>query len=221
MRHITILNILSMAPLICFAVSPTFSAAAAPETIPSPSSVPIFAPIHILVHDGERVVGDPDKAGVPFVVRIRELPGNVVPPHIHHFDENITVVQGTWYFGIGSTFDAAKLHKLPVGSFVFIPHGTPMFGYAPDAVTVQVHGIGPFEQHFLGQVYTLTAAADVSGGSTRDPSRFRFHAGQAVHSPRGEGRIQEGYAVGTIIEYEVLRADGHLIAAQERELSAR
>lgn len=199
------------------------SARAAPASIPSPSAVPVFAPIHPLLRDGERVLGDPRKAGAPFVIRIRELAGGIVPPHIHHFDENITVVQGTWRFGIGPKFDTAKLRELPVGSFVFIPAGTPMFGYAPAAVTVQVHGIGPFEQHWLAPLYTLTpaGAADTDGATGADPKRFRFHAGQEVHSPRGDGRIHEGYATGAVIEYEVLRADDQMIAAQETELTAR
>jgi quercetin dioxygenase-like cupin family protein len=202
------------------AMSILFSSAA-PATTPSPSTVAIFAPIHPLLHDGERVVGNPDKAGVPFVVRLFERAGSIVPPHIHHFDENITIVAGTWYFGIGAKFDPAKLHKLPVGSFVFIPRGTPMFGYAPEAVTVQIHGIGPFEQHWLAPLYTLTAAGarDTAGSSGVDPSRFRFHLGQAVRSPRGDGKISEGYAFGEIIEYYVLRANGQLIVAQEKELA--
>jgi hypothetical protein len=175
-----------------------------------------------MLRDGEKVVGNPDEAGVPFVVRLLEKPGSVVPPHIHHFDENITIVQGTWYFGIGAKFDTSKLRKLPVGSFVFIPHGTPMFGFAPDAVTVQIHGIGPFEQHWVVPLYTMTkaGAAETEGSTGADPKRFRFHLGQSVHSPRGDGKIQEGFATGTVVEYDLLTAKGQNIFAQENELTA-
>src|ERR1051325_362746 len=138
MRTTTLLTISAMGLASGVAASTAWGAAA---NVRSPSEVPVFSPIHPMLRDGEKVVGNPDEAGVPFVVRLLEKPGSVVPPHIHHFDENITIVQGTWYFGIGAKFDTSKLRKLPVGSFVFIPHGTPMFGFAPDAVTVQIHGI--------------------------------------------------------------------------------
>src|SRR5688500_15362752 len=42
--------------------------------------------------DVEILYGHPDSAG-PFVMRIRELAGTVVPPHSHPVDEHITVVQ--------------------------------------------------------------------------------------------------------------------------------
>jgi hypothetical protein len=31
--------------------------------------------------------------GEPFVMRIRELPGTIIPPHKHPVDEHITVIQ--------------------------------------------------------------------------------------------------------------------------------
>ena len=185
------------------------------STYAEPKRTPVFAPFRVPADSSSRVYGDPNVAGEPFVVRIRELPGTIAAPHIHHFDENITVVQGTWYFGIGAHFNRAALHRLPQGSFVFIPKGTPMFGFAPDGVTVQVHGIGPFEQHFIDPLYTLTAAADADDSRGADPSKFRFRAGQRVHSSGGDGKIKEGYATGELIQYVLTAPDGRLFVAQE------
>ena len=42
-------------------------------------------------------------------MRIRELPGTRIPLHSHPVDEHITVVQGTWYFAVGDTWDPARL----------------------------------------------------------------------------------------------------------------
>jgi hypothetical protein len=56
-------------------------------------------PLRPMSGDVEILYGDPEAAGEPFVMRIRELPGTIVPPHSHPVDEHITVVQGTWYFG--------------------------------------------------------------------------------------------------------------------------
>jgi quercetin dioxygenase-like cupin family protein len=58
--------------------------------------------------DVEILTGHPDSAGRPFVMRIRELPGTIVPPHSHPVDEHVTVVQGTWYFARGERFDSAR-----------------------------------------------------------------------------------------------------------------
>ena len=68
-------------------------------------SEPRIIPIHPMVEDVEILYGDPDKPGEPFVMRIRELPGGIIPPHKHSVDENITVLQGTLFFAVGDKFD--------------------------------------------------------------------------------------------------------------------
>lgn len=188
------------------------------STSAEPKPTPVFSPFRTPGGSSSRVYGDPNVAGEPFVVRIRELSGTIVPPHTHHFDENITVVQGTWYFGIGPRFDRASLHRLPAGSFVFIPKGVPMFGFAPAAVTVQVHGVGPFDQHFVDPLYTLTAAADADDSHGADPTKFRFRAGQTVHSPGGGGKVREGFATGELVQYILTAPDGRLFVAQEHSM---
>ena len=195
------------------------SAMATGSSIMPAATVPVFAPFRVPEKGDEGLLGTPSIAGRPFVFRVRELPGGVIPPHIHPIDENITVLQGTLYFGIGPRFDPAALHTLPAGSFVFIPHGTPMFGYTPEAVTLQVHGVGAFEQHFVDPLFTLTATADADLGSSGvDPRRFRFHPGDVVRTPRGSGSVREGFAVGSVIEYLIVASDGQLLMAQEPEM---
>ena len=96
-----------------------------------------------------------------------------------------------------------------------------MFGYAPEAVVVQIHGVGAFKQPFVDPLYTLTAAASADpdlGSLGMDQRRFRFHEGDAVTSPRGSGKIKEGFSLGTLTEYIVIATDGHLFMAQEREM---
>ena len=73
-------------------------------------------PIRAMSQDVEVLYGDPGEVGEPFVMRIRELPGSVIPPHKHPVDEHITVVQGTLYFGVGEKFDRAALKELKTGS---------------------------------------------------------------------------------------------------------
>jgi hypothetical protein len=184
---------------------------------PLPRSEPRIAPIHPMSEDVEILHGDPDKPGEPFVMRIRELAGGIIPPHRHPVDEHITVLQGTLYFGIGEKFDRAAMKELKAGSYVFIPKGRTMFGWTPEPAIVQVHGVGPFHIHWrAGKTWREKVGTldDANAGSV-----FKFRKGQAVESPRGRGRIRQGYDSGEMIGYDIDGDDGTLFAAEERELT--
>ena len=177
---------------------------------------PRMVPIHPMSEDVEILYGDPEKPGEPFVMRIRELPGGIIPPHRHPVDENITVLQGTLYFAIGEKFDRSVMKELKAGSYVFIPKGSTMFGWTPEAAIVQVHGVGPFHIHWRdGATWRdkLKTLDDPDAASV-----FKFKKGQAVVSERGTGRIHQGYDSGEMIGYEIEGDDGTLFAAEEREL---
>ncbi len=169
---------------------------------------PRTVPLGPLSGDVQILFGDPDVEGQPFVMRIRELPGTIVPPHSHPVDEHITVVQGTWYFGFGERFDSTALKELKTGSYAFAPSGTTMFGRSPELAIVQVHGIGPFKIHWH---HGMTSFDDAAAAST-----FRFKRGDEVVTERGRGIIRHGYASGTLIQYEIEGADGGRFMAQER-----
>ena len=174
-------------------------------------------PIHPMSEDVEILYGDPEKPGEPFVIRIRELPGGIIPPHKHPVDENITVVQGTLYFAVGEKFDRGAMKELKAGSYAFIPKGSTMFGWTPEAAIVQVHGIGPFHIHWrdgAGWRDRLKTLDDPDAASV-----FKFKKGQAVVARRGRGRIRQGYDSGELIGYEIEGEDGILFAAEESELS--
>ena len=182
---------------------------------PEPRS-PRILPIHPMSEDVEVLSGDPEKAGEPFVMRIRELPGGIIPPHRHPVDENITVLQGTLYFAIGETFDRSAMKALPAGSYAFIPKGTTMFGWTPEAAIVQVHGVGPFHIHWRagsGWRDRLKTLDDPDAASV-----FKFRKGQEVVAERGRGRIRQGYDSGEMVGYEIVGDDGVLFAAEEKEL---
>ena len=167
-------------------------------------------PLRRMSGDVEILYGDPEVDGQPFVMRIRELPGTMVPPHSHPTDENITIVQGTWYFGLGENFDAGALHELKTGSYAFAPKGSWMFGYAPDGAIVQIHGTGPFRIHWHNGVKTLN---DSDARST-----FRYQRGDRVTAPRGSGLVVEGYASGSLIQYEIEESNGNRFMAHEHEV---
>lgn len=173
-------------------------------------------PIKPMSQDVEVLYGDPEKVGESFVMRIRELPGGIIPPHKHPVDEHITVLQGTLYFGVGEKFDRAAMKEMKAGSYAFIPKGSTMFGYTPDAAIVQVHGVGPFHIHWrAGNTWrdSLKTLDDPDAGSV-----FKFKKGERVVAKRGKGRIRQGYDSGEFIGYEIERADGSLFMAEEGEL---
>ncbi len=168
--------------------------------------------------DVEILYGDPENAGEPFVMRIRELPGGIIPPHKHPVDEHITVVQGTIYFGVGDKFDRAACKEMKTGSYAFIPKGSTMFGYTPEAAIVQVHGIGPFHIHWRAGTNWRDSLKTLE---SPDAGRiFKFRKGERVVTKRGRGRIRQGYDSGEIIGYEIDGEDGSLFMAEEGEIKS-
>jgi hypothetical protein len=175
------------------------------------ASAPRIVRLGPMAGDVEILAGHPDSAG-PFVMRIRELPGAIVPPHTHPVDEHVTVVAGTWHFAVGERlerFDSAALAPMPVGTYAFAPRGATMFGWAPEGAVVQVHGVGPFHIHWKDGLRVLT-----DGGA----AGFRYRLGDEVTGARGRGRVRQGYANGALVQYEVTRADGRIYMAREADL---
>ena len=146
----------------------------------------------------EVVSGDPDKAGMPYVVRISNDAGYVVLPHTHPEDENIVVVQGSWTVAMGDRIDRSALRPLEVGAYTFVPKRMAHFGWARTATIIQVHGIGPFSTDFVDPVYEL---ADTGVSLIRAAGRpgervqsvpagcFALKVGDRVRSARGGGRV--------------------------------
>src|ERR1700723_3373068 len=90
------------------------------------------------------VFGDPDKPGL-YMIRVKFPPHVMDIPHWHPNARYVTVLQGTWYAGTGSTFDVAKAVPLKAGSFMLHPakavHWDGSGGNEP--VIVQIIGEGP------------------------------------------------------------------------------
>jgi hypothetical protein len=175
-----------------------------------------IVPLRPLSQDFAVIHGNPDVPGEPFVMRIRELPGTIIPPHKHPVDEHLTVVQGTLYFAVSDTFNRAALQEMKTGDYAFIPKGSTMFGFIPEGAVVQVHGIGPFHIHWrAGSEWRDKDQTLDDAGSA---AVFKFRKGDRVIGSRGTGRIRQGYFSGEILQYEVEAEDGALFMANEDEL---
>lgn len=109
---------------------------------PAPPGLPAGAEAAVLL-------GDPGKTGAPYVIRAKLPDGYKVPPHWHSTDENVTVIQGTLVVGKGEKFTTAGAMPLPVGSFMRMPKEMRHFAFAKGETIIQVHGIGPFDIHYV------------------------------------------------------------------------
>ena len=87
--------------------------------------------------------GDPAAPGV-FTMRVMLPAGYRVPPHFHPADENVTVLQGELYMGVGEAFDESKSHSLGAGAFGTMPAGMRHYAFTKAETVFQVHGMGPW-----------------------------------------------------------------------------
>jgi len=96
-----------------------------------------------------QLYGDSNQGG-PWIDRVRIPAGKHVAAHTHPQDELVTVIDGTWYVGVGDKYDLAKLKGYPAGSFVLIPAGLPHFVAAMEnAVIVQLSGGEKFRTEYV------------------------------------------------------------------------
>jgi quercetin dioxygenase-like cupin family protein len=116
----------------------------------TPAQVRWFTPSYYT--DGReraQLFGDSGQAGL-WVDRVKIPTGGRVLAHKHPQDELITVIEGTWYLGEGTTFNPTSLKGYPAGSFIVIPANVPHFVAAKEgSVIVQINGNGKFQTDYL------------------------------------------------------------------------
>lgn len=149
----------------------------------------------------EVVDGDPSVAGEPYVLRLHNDAGYVVLPHTHAEIEHIVVVSGSWSLALGSRYDSDALEPMEVGDHAKVPAVTPHYGRAVTEMTIQVHGIGPFNTDYFEAVYHLNSEGifveDRAGTlgenvTNRMSYCFEFRVGDRVEGAAGSGTVVEG-----------------------------
>ncbi|MES2919737.1 MAG: cupin domain-containing protein [Pseudomonadota bacterium] len=87
--------------------------------------------------------GKMNEAG-PITVRLK-LPANYrIPPHWHPVVERVTVLSGTFHYGMGDTFDKKSTQALTAGSFVVMPPEMRHYVWTKEATVVQLNVHGPW-----------------------------------------------------------------------------
>lgn len=120
---------------------PHFHAALTPETV---QWKPFYEGAEIAV-----LSGDPTREGSPYVLRIKHRDGLRVPPYWHPFDEQLTVISGTWVMGMGENYDLSAAREFPAGSYLVSLKDVPHFALSKGETIVQVQGVGPFAAYFV------------------------------------------------------------------------
>lgn len=111
------------------------------EYEPGPASLPAGCEVAVLE-------GDPSAEGL-FVMRLRLPDGYIIPPHSHPNFERITVLDGTFRLGHGSTVDREATMALEAGSFTSMTPGMRHFAQAEGETVIQITSIGPWEIEYV------------------------------------------------------------------------
>ncbi|MEP6574578.1 MAG: cupin domain-containing protein [Gemmatimonadota bacterium] len=112
---------------------------------PAPPIFPAGAQIAVLQ-------GNPAHAGDFFTIRLRFPNGYILPAHFHPTDENVTVISGTFFVGLGDKFSRDKLlPPLHPGDFITAPANANHFATVQGLTVVQVHAVGPFAMTFVNR----------------------------------------------------------------------
>jgi len=86
--------------------------------------------------DEARKAADPKKTA--------SMADQIIPPHFHPAEEDVTVLQGAFWMGMGDKFDEGALKEMPAGAFHAIPKGVHHYGMAKGRTVIQLHGFGPW-----------------------------------------------------------------------------
>jgi hypothetical protein len=106
-----------------------------------PASLPKGAQVAVLE-------GNPAEPGL-FTMRLKFPDGYRIPPHWHPAVERVSVIAGTFRFGMGERFDESQAKALPAGSFVFMAPKMAHYAWVEEETIVQLTGEGPWGITYL------------------------------------------------------------------------
>jgi quercetin dioxygenase-like cupin family protein len=104
---------------------------------PAPPMLPPGAQIAVLT-------GDPSKPA-PYTVRLKFPANYLVPAHSHPNDENVTVVSGDLFIGMGNKPDKKSAVALGRGGYALMPANHNHFAFTTSETTILLYGTGPVD----------------------------------------------------------------------------
>ena len=92
--------------------------------------------------------GDPGKPG-PFTMRLATPANYKIAPHWHTQTENLTIISGTLYIGMGDKLVAKSAHALKTGGYHYLPAKQHHYAFTKARTVIQISGDGPFDINYL------------------------------------------------------------------------
>jgi hypothetical protein len=92
--------------------------------------------------------GDPGKPG-PYVLRLAAPANYRIPPHWHTQTENLTIVSGALYLGMGDKLVAKEANALKAGGYHYLPAKQHHYAFTKVKTVIQVSGEGPFDINYI------------------------------------------------------------------------
>ncbi|HET7458467.1 MAG TPA: cupin domain-containing protein [Gemmatimonadaceae bacterium] len=108
---------------------------------PAPAALPPGAKIAV-------VDGDPTKSG-PFTIHVMMPSHYRIAPHSHPTDETITVLRGTFRYGMGDKWDTKAMHALPHGGSGTMKAGENHYAATTGRTEISIQSTGPFEINYV------------------------------------------------------------------------
>ena len=102
--------------------------------------------------------GDPFKPG-QYTIRLSAPANYKLPPHWHTQTENLTIVSGTFYIGMGDKAGAKDAHELKAGGYHYLPAKMHHYAFTKVPTVVQISGEGPFDINYIDPKDNPAAAA--------------------------------------------------------------
>lgn len=95
--------------------------------------------------------GDPAKVG-SYIVRVKVPPNTTLGAHYHGDSEDVTILSGTLYVGLGDKVDQSKLTALGAGAFAHLDKAVHHYAVTKDdGAVIQISGTGPMTMTMVGE----------------------------------------------------------------------
>lgn len=90
-------------------------------------------------------------------MRFKMPDGYKIAPHWHSNDEQLTILSGTFLLAMGDR-PGENVHAMQVGAYHFLPGKMHHSAESRGETLIEVHGIGPFDLHYLNPADDPSAA---------------------------------------------------------------
>lgn len=92
--------------------------------------------------------GDPFKPG-PYTLRLATPANYKIAPHWHSQIENLTIISGALYLGMGDKMSEKAARALKAGGYHYLPAKMHHYAFTKTATVIQISGEGPFDINYL------------------------------------------------------------------------